>query len=541
MHLIGAVSALSIALIMCWVFRSARLVAFGFLSTAIGVVCALAVTLALFGKLHLLTLVFGASLIGEAVDYSIQYFVAHLSMGRDWDPYKGVRSVRAGLTMALGTSILGYAILAAVPFPALAQVGCFAIVGIGVAYASVLWLLPALLPQAAKRTPDRLFARTGRLLACWRAALHGRRAVVAALLIVIACVPGWLRLSSDDDIHLLVRRDASLAAQEQKIRALAGFEGGSQFFLIQGIDEETVLQRAELLTTRLDTFIDDGRVRSVQSVTQFVPSARTQRENLRLFDNHAWSPEVLRTAGLRDDVARGYEAAHDAASAPLGVAAWLAVPLSAPYRHLWLGQMSTGQFAAIVLPMGARADALAPLKRLASSLPGTSFVDKAASVSGAFGLYRTQAAWWLAAAFAALLVSFAWRYGIRGACVLAAPVALAVGAALAMFGYVGSPLSLFNLLALMLVLCVGSNYAVFLREGVMRASAAEQAGAVWTGVLLSAATALLSFGTLAFTSMPALRSFGATLSAGIACSACLSPMALNLFAVSRRATDGDAQ
>ena len=57
----------------------------GFVSTALGIVCALAVTMLVFGKLHLLTLVFGASLIGEAVDYSIQYFVVYLGAGRDWD------------------------------------------------------------------------------------------------------------------------------------------------------------------------------------------------------------------------------------------------------------------------------------------------------------------------------------------------------------------------------------------------------------------------------------------------------------------------
>ncbi len=45
------------------------------------------------------------------------------------------------------------------------------------------------------------------------------------------------------------------------------------------------------------------------------------------------------------------------------------------------------------------------------------------------------------------------------------PVLLAVGVTLAVFGYARVPLNLFNWLALMLVLGVGANYAVFLREG----------------------------------------------------------------------------
>jgi predicted exporter len=103
-------------------------------------------------------------------------------------------------------------------------------------------------------------------------------------------------------------------------------------------------------------------------------------------------------------------------------------------------------------------------------------------------------------------------------------VLLAVGVTLAVFGYAGVPLNLFNWLALMLVLGVGANYAVFLREGAARADA--DLGAVWTGVLLSAATTLLSFGLLAMSAMPALRSFGATLGTGIAVSVLLAPIGM---------------
>jgi len=51
------------------------------------------------GELHLLTLVFGASLIGEAIDYSIQYFGAYAGAGRDWEAERGMRMVRPGLTL----------------------------------------------------------------------------------------------------------------------------------------------------------------------------------------------------------------------------------------------------------------------------------------------------------------------------------------------------------------------------------------------------------------------------------------------------------
>ena len=77
---------------------------------------------------------------------------------------------------------------------------------------------------------------------------------------------------------------------------------------------------------------------------------------------------------------------------------------------------------------------------------------------------------------------------------------------------------------MMLVLGVGANYAVFLHEG--EPHVADKPGAMYASVLLSAVTALLSFGLLSLSSMPALRSFGLTLLLGIAFIAVLVPASL---------------
>jgi predicted exporter len=531
-HWIGMVSVCGIALLMLWVFRSPRLIVLGFVSTAFGVVCALAATMLLFGKLHLLTLVFGASLIGEAVDYSIQYFVLYLSAGRDWDARRGAREVRPALSVALATSLLGYAILAWVPFPALKQIACFAMVGIGTAFASVMWLLPALLLRGPKRAPIHVFARAAKLVRGWQAVLGGRRAWLVAALVIAAAAPGWSRLTSDDDIHLLVRRDPGLAAQERDVRAAIGVDTGAQFFVVQGSTPEQVLERAEALGVALDRPVGGARLSGWQSVTQFVPSAKQQANDRALLasqvsGNRARWQAALGEAGFRDEVAARYlDADAKAGSAPLTVDSWLAAPWSQPYRHLWLGATHTHQpgYAAIVMPLGASPAQLPALAALAQTLPGVSFVDKAASVSRLFGEYRVDSGLWLAGALVLVAVLLMGRYGVRGGGTVMLPVLLAVGVTLAVFGYAGMPLNLFNWLALMLVLGVGANYAVFLREGCAREHA--DLGAVWTGVVLSAFTTLLSFGLLGMSSMPVLKSFGVTLALGIAVSVALAPIGM---------------
>jgi predicted exporter len=177
-----------------------------------------------------------------------------------------------------------------------------------------------------------------------------------------------------------------------------------------------------------------------------------------------------------------------------------------------------------VIPQGVTPRNEPALFALAERLPGVTFGDKAASVSKLFGEYRVDTGWWLGGTLALVCVLLMLRYGARGGIATTLPVLLAVGVALAMFGYAGVSLNLFNWLALMLVLGVGANYAVFLREGCSREDA--DLGAVWTGVLLSAATALLSFGMLGISAMPALKSFGATLALGIAVAVLLAPIGM---------------
>lgn len=542
-HVIGIVSAVGIALLMLWIFRSPRLILLGFVSTALGIVCALAATMLVFGKLHLLTLVFGASLIGEAVDYSIQYFVVYLGARHGWDSQRGAREVLPALTVALSTSLLGYAILTFAPFPALRQIACFAIVGIFTAFASVIWLLPSLMTEPARRSPQTLFAVAAASLAKWQALIGGRRAWGVALVLAIVAVPGWLQLRSDDDIHLLIQRDPALVAQERVVSGAVGADNSAQFFVVRGPSPEAVLERTEALSARLGALTGAAALSGWQSVTSFVPSEARQRADRALLGAHVFAdPAALRallgSAGFRDEVAQTWlDAWAHSGTAVLRVDAWLAQPWSQPFRHLWIGRsVSTpGAFAAIVIPQGVSAANEPALLGVAHALPGVSFVDKAASVSRLFGVYRQDGALWLAGALTLVLALLTFRYGWRGAIAVALPVWLAIGVTLAAFGYAHVRINLFNMLALMLVLGVGANYAVFLREGAMRAS--TDRGAVWTGVLLSAATTLLSFGMLGMSSMPALKSFGATLSLGIMVSVMLAPIGIPSGIPSRMPTN----
>jgi len=520
-HMVGLVSSIGIALLLLGVFRSPGPLLLAFLSTAVGVIAATTLSVLIFGQIYLLTLVFGAALLGEAVDYSIQYLTARANAGVAWQPRQGLRQVRPALLLALGTSLLGYALLGLVPFSALRQMACFAMTGMAVACLSVFWLLPALLQRPAKPLSS-VSVRSGlRLQRLVSRMTSGRRGVLLAIVALALAIPGWRQLRHDDDVHLLIAPPAALTQQEAQIRDITGLGNGTQFYLVQGADTEQVLQREEALERRLQQLVDANQLQGWLGLAGMVPSLQRQQSNQSLLAPLFAQPDRLRQwlsgAGFRAADIDAF--IHAWPGTPLDLQRWLKSPIATPFRYLWMGDEVRHGAASLVLPQGDASSAL--LQQAAANLPGVTLVDKPASISGLFGRYRRYASIWLSAAILLIVPVFGWRYGWRSVPRVLAPPVLGIGLTLASLGYLHQPLTLFHWMALMLVLGVGANYAVFLREG--EPHVAHRPGAMYASVLLSAITALLSFGLLALSSMPALRDFGLTLLLGIGFTVLLVP------------------
>jgi predicted exporter len=289
------------------------------------------------------------------------------------------------------------------------------------------------------------------------------------------------------------------------MRALTGFDLGTQFYLVEAGSAQELLRTEEALGARLRELAAKGVLDNFHAISSFVPSAARQEENRGL----------LGQAVLAD------RARLERAFDKVGLRKGVATPAATPFRHLWLGKTERG-YASIVVPFGA-SDANA-LKAAAQAVEGVTFLDKVASVTRLFGEYRKAFSYGLAIAIVVVLGVLSRRYGWRGGAAVLLPTLLGIAGSLAISGYAGMPMTLFSVMALMLVLGVGVNYAIFLVEGRGRE------GSAFVAVLLSAATTLLSFGLLAFSGTPALAQFGKTLVAGIGIAVLLAPLAMTLSA-----------
>ncbi|NHZ42856.1 MMPL family transporter [Massilia aquatica] len=524
MSTIGVGSLAGIVLLTWFTFRSLRPIALVLLSIGIGFLGSLSVCWLLFGRIHLLTLVFGASLIGVAQDYGIYYLCNRLSADPGENSVRLLKRLLPGLCLTLLAAVIGYTGLGFTPFPGLRHMAVFSAVGLVFAWLTVACWFPLLVSGGTLKS-GALARRYGAALAHWpRARMNAPTLGIAALFVLVAGF-GWSRLGVNDDIRSLQTPPRHLIEDQIKLGKLLDAPTPVQYFLVRGASAEVVLQREEALKRRLDPLIAARRIGGYQAMSNWVPSIRTQLERRALVETKLLSP-----GGPLDAVAKAIDEdsawvaatrAHlMAPRTPLTPGEFLKTPPSEPWRHLWLGDID-GTHASIVALRGMSMAALPELRRAGEGMDGVQWVDKVAEISSVLGRYRQYMGWVVLAAYAVVLVLLYPRY--RGnAWRVVAPTAVATIATLGVLGLAGQSLQLFHVLALMLLLGVGVDYGIFMQEHPDRRDTTP-----WLAVGLSAANTILSFGLLGLSGTPALHAFGLTMLIGTALAWLLVPCFTN--------------
>lgn len=518
---VGLGSLLGIFLLFIVVFRSLRPFFMSFLSIAIGCLGGFAVCLAIFGQVQMLTLVFGASLVGISVDYSLHYFCESFRTVEAWSPETALRHVFPGITLGLVTSVIGFAGLLVPAFSGMREMAVFSGVGLVFAYLSVI----VFYPLSRKRV-----VRSGRVLPGWAEAYRQfwERQSFSKIWLVFfpllgLSVIGCLKLVPLDDFRLLQARDSLISAEEDHVKAVTGQDLSSQFFVVSGRDESELLERLEDLNEALQSLESDGRLGGSISLSDFVPSPSRQSENRallkflisggsRIFESLA--DRVGFPASARQIYVEAFEASDG--EPQLRLENWLNNPASGPVRHLWLGNV--GQDVSAVVVLNNVRD-LGGLRGLAEQRVGVAFIDGVQDISELFRSYRNQTLWLTAGSYILVTLLLIMRYGLSGAL---AVIAVPLGAALVCFGALGflaEPISLFNIMGLLLILGIGVDYGIFFRE------AGRVSAPTFLAVTMSSVTTVLAFGLLAVSSTAAVHSFGITLLIGISTAYFLSPLA----------------
>lgn len=517
--IMSAAGVLLTLALMFWVFHSGRVLRL-LLPPAAGMLIGLAAVLAVFGEVHILTVVIGTSLIGMLADFPLHWLApsvfgpseksrAAVSDGITWNPQTAMKDVLPAFAASLLITVLGYAVLWFTPLPVLRQTAVFSGFALAGAFgATVLWLPPLFARYRVKAVPfaaltERIYTRSGRL----KTRLHKRGwLILGGLLLAV----GLWRSDWRDDIGQWVNMPSEMLTEAQRIGELSGTSFGGQYLLVEADGEDALLRKNAELDRALHPLTAQGKLGAYQSLNQFAaPVAEQQKLHNRLRElsklPESWQP--LRDIGVPRKTVR--EALIQAADAPpLTLSDGLATPLAEAWRPLYLGEVEQGRFASVVRLNGIADEAA--VRNAAQSVSGVHWADKRARLNELFHHTRNQAAWLKLASYALALLVL-WRlFGLkRSGQILAVPLLAAV-CTVAVLGWAGIPVSLFAMFGLLLVSAIGADYAVY------ALTAPHTAAARLGGMLLAAATTAISFSLLALSGTPAVAAFGITVTVGVA-------------------------
>lgn len=510
---VGGGATVGILLLLLLAFRRWR-VLLAFVPVLVGMLFGAVACVALFGHMHVMTLVLGSSLIGVAVDYPLHYLSKSWSL-KPWHSWPALRLTLPGLTLSLITSCIGYLALAWTPFPALTQIAVFSAAGLVGAYLSAVCLLPALLKGVDLRPAQWPMRIAEKLLELRESLLKYLRTPVLLALLIAFCVGGLLQLQSKNDIRQWVGTPQQLTDEAQTIARITGYQPTSQFFLVRAANQQELLERLTALSERLDQLVNLEKLQGYLSLNQLVSQPSEQRKVREALSKlpQFWQPLLdlgVPAAALQAELATLQALPTE------DIDAALAGPLAEPYRTLWLGPTDDG-VAAMVSLQGLNNPTL--LRVQALDLPGVELVDRLGELNEVFAATQISAAELKLASCVLIVLVLILPFGLGGALRIVSLPLLAALCSLASLGWLGQPLTLFSLFGLLLVTAISVDYAILMREQIGGAAASL------LGTLLAAVTTWLSFGLLAVSSTPAVSNFGLSVSLGLAFSFILAPWA----------------
>ncbi|EWH10611.1 hypothetical protein DS2_07258 [Catenovulum agarivorans DS-2] len=505
-------SMLAITLLICFAYKTVRAYLATLLVIAVSILFGLLALVIFFAEVHILTLVFGCTLIGISADYAF-HAMSELAESKQ-QGQANIKGIHKPLFFGFLTSVIGYIILCFSPFVIFQQVGIFTLVGLLAAYLTVILIFPFrswFVGQVSWQQKAWLhFLLSGQNSIASIKALYLLLAVAAFAAYVI-----WVGAAFTDDVRRFYQVSPELAEQQTKVARYFNKESNKQladfqFYLVSADSPQQLLDREKQLTVALRKLVSSNQLSNYSAMSDWIVSSKAQQYNWDLLNTYQQTElyqSYLQQLGLSyQPLIQNHKW--------LDIDTWLQQRFAASYRNHY--KVVDGQYYSVVKLYGIRS--LTELDNLAAYSDNVLFVDRASTISAQLTQFRGYLLKILVIAVAIAWLVLVVCFNIKQATVVTLIPIISSVISLSISQLVQSELTIFNVLAVVLVLALSFDYAMFyLSKGVV--------AKVSFTTLISALSSIFVFAILGFSSTPAIASFGLTVFVGILCSYAVAPLA----------------
>ncbi|HVT03879.1 MAG TPA: MMPL family transporter [Thermoanaerobaculia bacterium] len=536
-------SFFGVLLLFIYAFRRPASLIYAGIPMALGLALTFGVAGVVYGKLSSASAGFAALLAGLGIDFiTVMYgrYVDERNRGAEMpDAIRTmVRTTLPGVFIAAITTAGTFYAFLATDFRGMTQLGFLTGTGIILFLLCIMFLLPALIVMTERgmrgRAPKLYLHSFGsERLVDYSVAQPGK-VIVFWILFLAAAGAMATRVRFSDNIQDLRANDNRGIIMQQELTKKFGQSFDFMMYVVEGKNLETTLEKTYSAARDLDELVKQKKIASYQSITTFIPPEKQQREvieTLRQGQNGPFSfPRV--SATFRDALAKNgfrpevYDSYLDlfrqtlSPTSPVSLSntgdetitkltsrylkktpdGYMSVIFLYPATGVWQRELPPGL---AVFAKQHPQDILTGVNLVSETLRNIIHADAVRSTILGFIAVLTL----MALSFRKLITT------------LLSFVPFCAGA-IAMFGFMALLKLEFNFMNIfvgLMIIGVATDYAIYMLQRYLenRESFPEAASETGKAVVMAALTAIVGYGSFAFSHYPGLRSIGYASTFGI--------------------------
>lgn len=509
--LISVISFCIILLVFFLTFRSLYPFLICICTIIISICFAYAATSIFFPSIHIFSFVFGTSLIGITIDYSIHYIA-------DWFFEKNVRvldKILSSLFLGLATTVISYIAISFSGMILLRQLAFFSIAGMISSFLSVLLLYPIFFSKRENRSNVKMIKGYQSILTAYIAFFRKKKQFVFLIIITVICfaIYGIKNIHYDFSAASMYAVPDNLLQDEIAVSERLSNPESADLIFIKGNTAEDILVLQERLQQHLPNAF---------SLSMLIPSVQRQKENLALVEANILPllDTQLTAFGINNNntkknILENFNNTKDEYLLPETLYSFTM------FSELQKLFFKSGDMFFSVIPTQKKLSA-EEKEEIQSVNENIQIFSMQSEIDDALHATVFSAIRYTILAYGVIFILILLTIHKKQALVIIFLELVTVCIVLAMHGAFSLPINMFSILALILALGISSDYFIFFsKSGALPVT-------ILVGVTLAMFTTLLSFGTLAFSSFIPVKSFALSLFFGVFIGFLLAPLLLLL-------------